>query len=101
MMTRRGFVAGVVALVAMVPCTRTARKHVGYMDVERWFRENRHHQKVLLNGHDITDGCVWFNDITGEAECFKRNAAGEFYTTQNDPNRIASRILRGRIEVVG
>lgn len=83
------------------------RKSYGYVDVDRWFRIPGHERmSVLLDGRDITDGCIWFNDVTGEAECYKRDVAGEFYSEPIDPEywmpqRIASERLRGRIEVVG
>lgn len=54
---------------------------VGSMTAERWHREGRYarNDRVLLDGQDITDGCAWFDDTEGVAECLRRDADGQFY----------------------
>jgi hypothetical protein len=80
---------------------RTAGK-VGYMDYRRWWDEGRNERGdcVLLNGRDITYGCVWFNDETGQAWCMKMDRAGKFYMDPHNPDELAAEMLTGSIRVV-
>lgn len=74
---------------------------VGLMTVERWFAEqrNEHGYSVLLDGRDITDGCVWFDDTTGQAEVLKRDSDGHFYSDSSGRNSTRQ-LLTGKIQVV-
>jgi hypothetical protein len=75
------------------------RHRYGYMDVDRWHAmKDWRHKRVLINGRDITDGCKWFDDVTGEACRFLRNANGNFYLGID--GRPATEVLRGEIRVI-
>lgn len=102
-MTRRTIFRALIAapFIALVAPLRSVQRY-GYMDIERWWAGdfNVRGAKVLLNGRDITDGCVWFNDITGEAYCYKRDVSGQCYV-DHAADQVAGHVLKGRIEVVG
>lgn len=97
-MTRRMFAATLVGLLSLPWLSFKRTNKVGLMTVERWFAEGRQHQSVLLNGRDITNGCVWFDDRSGEAERLKCDSRGEFYVKDGG---FAREMLRGHIEVIG
>jgi hypothetical protein len=96
-MTRRAFVGMVAGTVALA----SAPAGYGAVTLDRWeadgFRKRR--ARTLLNGHDITAECFYFDDRRRVAKCYQRNAEGAFYL---DPrtNQPAIEILRGHIEVV-
>lgn len=94
LITRRELFLGLAA-VPLLGALLAREKKVGYMDVERWFAEQRNQNgySVLLDGQDITDGCVWFDDRTGQAEVLKRNSSGQFYAeyskvTYNEQEKV-------------
>lgn len=94
-----------MAFVASVVALRFRRPYqfVGFVDVDRWHIEgwNMDGYTVLLDGVDISDGGVWFNDITGEAYCLKRNSRGNFYVKLgSDGRELAGHLLRGTVRMV-
>lgn len=103
-MTRRSFWQTIVIGVGSLALPSLAlREHkYGYMHYERWFAErfNERGASVFLNGRDITHGCVWFDDSTGDAECLKTDARGEHYIDPNNSYTVASERLKGDIRVV-
>lgn len=75
-MERREFLKGVLpaagGVVAVVTSVQPQRR-IGLMDVARWHAEGYYEAdaKVFLDGEDITYGCQWFDDGTGEAQCLE------------------------------
>lgn len=68
------------------------------MTVDRWVEEGfrDRHARVFLDGIDITNRCVWFNQKTGEAECFTTDPPTiNWKTHEADRER-----LQGNIEII-
>lgn len=76
----------------------TLQEPLGLVTLDRWFSEFGYDYAVLLDGVDISYGCVWFNDETGEACCLKRDSNGQFY--RNDCEDNFDEILHGVVRVV-
>ena len=74
-LNRREAIAALIAVPAAAVLHPT---RYGLMTVRRWQAEGHVGKRVLLNGIDITNVCRWFNDETGEAECFVMGADGNF-----------------------
>jgi hypothetical protein len=95
-MTRRTFAAAVASMLALL----LPRGSYGLTTVDRWsaLRMREQGARVLLDGDDITDDCVEFNDREGWARIFQRNAEGRHFL--NDAKTGAASVrLRGRVEV--
>lgn len=101
-MTRRRFAAAVASLVALVVAPRaSSAAPYGHMTVDRWHREGMRDRgaRTLIDGRDITDECVAFDDRFGWADVLLRNPEGKHYLRPDRTGPAQAR-LHGRIEVV-